>query len=137
LLTSKFTTDDTGDANKAVLLSTLKRTQSFPSESSKTVRTEIFRYKDNSSYLFPTTNKMHDSTEKAPINTQPLHTTNFLREIRKNIIQSIDHILNHNLVREDPLTARFVSDMERKFRILKNGSIPKFCLVLVQELVKK
>jgi hypothetical protein len=75
LLTDKFIADDTGDANKAILLSTLKRTQLFPSESSKIVRTEINRYKDNSLYLSPTNKKLHDSLEKASINTQPLYTT--------------------------------------------------------------
>jgi hypothetical protein len=34
LLTSKFTADDTGDSNKAILLSPPKQTQLFPSESS-------------------------------------------------------------------------------------------------------
>ena len=105
------------------------------------MRTEINRYKDNSLYLSPTTKKLHDSLEKASIKSQQLYTTKSLRETRKNIIQLIDHILNHDLVWEDPLAARFVSEMERekwkgKCRILKNGSIPKFCLFLVQELVK-
>jgi hypothetical protein len=57
LLTSEFTADDTGDANKAILLSTPTGTQLFPSESSKIVRTEINRYKDNSLFLSPTTKK--------------------------------------------------------------------------------
>jgi hypothetical protein len=109
MLTSKFRPDDTDDANNAILLSTPKRAQLFPSESSKIVRTEINRYKDNSLFLSPTTKKLHDSLEKASIKGQPLYTTKSLRETRKNIIQSIDHILNHDLVREDPLAARFVS----------------------------
>jgi hypothetical protein len=92
LLIGEFRADDTGDANKAILLSTPKQTQLFPSESSKNVRTEINRYKDNSLYLSPTTKKMHDSLKKASINTQPLYTTKSLRETRKHIIQSIDHI---------------------------------------------
>ena len=35
MLTSKFRTDDTDDANNANLLSTQKQTQLFPSESTK------------------------------------------------------------------------------------------------------
>jgi hypothetical protein len=62
---------------------------------------------------------MHDSLEKASINTQPLYTTKSLREIRKNIIQSIDHIVNHDLVREYPLAARFVSGIEREMQDIK------------------
>ncbi len=112
-LSSKFRPDDTDDANNANLLSTPKWTQFFPSESSKIVRAEINRYKDNSLYLFPTIKKLHDSLDKASIKSQQLYTTKSLRETRKHIIQSIDHILNHDLVREDPLAARFVSEMER------------------------
>ncbi len=119
MLTSKFTPDDNDDANKAILHSTPKQTQLFPSESSKIVRTEINRYKDNSLYLSPTTKKMHDSPKKASLKSQPLYTTKSLRETRKNIIQLVDHILNHDLVHEDPLAARFVSEMEREMQDIK------------------
>ncbi len=74
--------------------------------------TEINRYKDDSLYLSPTTKKMHDSLEKASINTQPLYTTKNWRGTRKNIIHSIDHILNHDLV-------HFVSEMEREMQDIK------------------
>ncbi len=36
-----------------------------------------------------------------------------LKEWRKNIIQSIDHILNHDLVCEHPAAANFVSMVEQ------------------------
>jgi hypothetical protein len=36
-----------------------------------------------------------------------------------NIIQSIDHILNHDLVWEISLAARFVSEMEREMQDIK------------------
>jgi hypothetical protein len=77
------------------------------------VRIEINRYKDNSLYLSPTTKKLHDNLEKASKNTQPLYAT------RKFIIHSIDHILNHDLVCEDPLAAKFVSDMEREMQVIE------------------
>jgi hypothetical protein len=96
------------------------------SNTSKIVRTEINRYKDNSFYLTPTTKKLHDSLEKASINTQPLYTSKSLRETRENIIHSIDHILNHDLVGEDPLAAKFDSVMEREMQDIKeqfNGLI--------------
>jgi hypothetical protein len=83
------------------------------------VRTEINRYKDNSVYLSPTTKKLHDSLEKASVKIQPLYTTNSLRQTKKNINQLIDHILNHDLVCEDPLAARFVSEMERQMQDIK------------------
>jgi len=119
LLTSEFTADDADNANKTILCSPPKRTQSFPSESSNIVRTEINKYKDNSLYLSPITKKLHDSIKKASINTQPLYTTKSLRETRKNIINSIDHIINHDLVCEDTLAAKFVSLMEREMQDIK------------------
>ncbi len=62
---------------------------------------------------------MHDSLEKASIKSQPLYTAKSLRETRKNMIQLIDHIPNHELVREDPLAARFVSEIEREMQDIK------------------
>ncbi len=55
LLTNKFTADDTGDANKEIILSTPKQTQLFPSESSKIVKTEINRYRQF--FIFISNNK--------------------------------------------------------------------------------
>jgi hypothetical protein len=42
-----------------------------------------------------------------------------LRETRENIIQLIDHFLNHDLVCEDLLAARFASGMEREMQDIK------------------
>jgi hypothetical protein len=119
MLTSEFRPDDMDDANNANLLSTPKRTPLFSSESSKIVRTEINRCKDNSLYLSPTTKILHDSLEKASIKSQRLYTTKSLRETRKNIVQLIDHILSHDLVWKDPLAARFVSEMGRERQDIK------------------
>jgi hypothetical protein len=119
MLTSKFRPDDTDDAKNAILLSTPKQAQLFPLETSKIVKTKINRSKDNSLFLSPTTKKMHAGLDKASIKRQPLYTTKSLRETRKNNIQSIDHILNHDLVQEDPLAARFVSEMEREIQDVK------------------
>jgi hypothetical protein len=80
---------------------------------------------------------LHDNLEKASINTQPLYTTKSLRETKKNVIHLIDHILNHDLVCEDPLDAKFVSDMEREMQDIKEWFNRQICLFLVQELVKK
>jgi hypothetical protein len=82
LLTSKGRPDDTDVGNIAILLSTPKQAQLFPLESSKIVRTEINRYKDNSLFLSPTTKKLHDSLEKASRKSQPLYTTKSLRATR-------------------------------------------------------
>ena len=42
-----------------------------------------------------------------------------MRATRKNILQSVDHILNHNLVLENPQAAAFVSELERKVQEIK------------------
>ncbi len=100
------------------------------------MRTEIIRYKDNSLYLSPTTKKLHDSLEKASIKSQPLYATSSLRETRQNFIQSINHILKHDLVREDPLTARFVSEMEKVMQDIKERFNTQILSLLGLKLVK-
>ena len=42
-----------------------------------------------------------------------------MRAARKNILQSVDHILNHKLVFENPQAAAFVSELERKVQEIK------------------
>ena len=37
----------------------------------------------------------------------------------KNIFQSIDHILGHNLIQENPQAAAFVAELERKVQEIK------------------
>jgi hypothetical protein len=83
------------------------------------VRTEIKRYKDNSLYLFPTTHRLHGSIKKASKSTQPVYKTNSVRGARKNIIESADRILSHDVVRENPLAAKFVSYMDWKVQNIK------------------
>ncbi len=48
-----------------------------------------------------------------------------LSNTRKNIIQSIDHILNHDLVKEDSRAAEFVTAKERQIQNLKEEFTPK------------
>ena len=62
------------------------------------VETEMRRCQENSLFLSPTTKKLHNSIEKASNSTQTLYTMNSLREARKNIIASVDHILQHDFV---------------------------------------
>jgi hypothetical protein len=83
------------------------------------METERRRCKDNSLFLSQTTKKVHNSIEKASKDTQTLYTTNSLREARKNIIASADHILQHDLVQEDPIAAEFVSTMKNEMQNIK------------------
>ncbi len=73
---------------------------------------------------------MHNSIEKASKDTQPLYTTKSLREARKNTIASVDHILQHDLVRENPITAEFVSTMEKEIQNVKECFNTKMMLIL-------
>ncbi len=78
----------------------------------------------------PTTQKLHNSIEKASKDTKPLYTTKSLREARKNIIASVDHILQHNLVWENPFAAEFVSTMEKEMQNIKDCFNTKMMLIL-------
>ena len=78
------------------------------------VETEMRRCQGNSLFLSPTTQKLHNSIEKALQGAQTLYTTKSLREARKNIIALVDHILQHDFVRENPIAAEFVSTMEKE-----------------------
>jgi hypothetical protein len=80
------------------------------------VETEMRRCQGDSLFLSPTTQKLHNSIEKVLKDTQTLYTTKSLREARKNIIALVDHILQHDLVRENPIAAEFVSTMEREMQ---------------------
>ncbi len=74
---------------------------------------------ENSLFLSPTTKKLHNSIDKASNSTQTLHTTNSLREARKNIIASVDHILQHDFIRENLIAAEFVSTLEKEVQNIK------------------
>jgi hypothetical protein len=64
LLTCEFAADDIDDANNVILHSPPKPTQLFPWDTPDIVRAEIYqRSKDNSLYLSPTMNRLHDSIE--------------------------------------------------------------------------
>ena len=42
-----------------------------------------------------------------------------MKATRKNILQSVDHILSHNLVMENPDATAFVAKLERKVQEIK------------------
>ncbi len=73
---------------------------------------------------------MHISIEKASKDTQPLYTTKSLREARKNIIASVDHILQHDLLQENPFAAEVVSTMEKEMQNIKGRFNTKMMLIL-------
>ena len=91
---------------------------------------EMRQCQGNSLFLSPTARKLHDSTEKASKDTQILCTTKSLREARKNIIASVDHILQHDLVRENPIAAEFISTMEKEMQNIKEPFNTKMMSIL-------
>jgi hypothetical protein len=60
------------------------------------------------------------SIEKAFNSAQVVYNRHELKATHKNIIQSVDHILGHDLVMEDPRGAPFVTDLDRKVQELKD-----------------
>ena len=62
---------------------------------------EISRLKDTYRFLSPATKSLHDSIEKANKESEFKYNARQLKEARKNIIETVDHILNNDLVKED------------------------------------
>ncbi len=48
-----------------------------------------------------------------------VYNSGTLKEVWKNFIQSIDHIINHNLVCEHPAAANFAGTVERNMQDIK------------------
>jgi hypothetical protein len=59
-----------------------------------------------------------------------------LKEVRKNIIQSINYILNHDLVCEHPAAANFVGTVERNMQENKE-EFNKVVLSFVDQIMEK
>jgi hypothetical protein len=77
------------------------------------------RFKDTGLFLSPATTKIQESIEKATKLTEAVYNSRTLKEVQKNIFQSIDHILNHDLVCEHPAAANFVGTVERNMQEIK------------------
>jgi hypothetical protein len=80
---------------------------------------DLLRFTDTHKYLSPSTKELHNSIEKAKEKSSIVYTSTNLRSVRKNIIESIDHILNHDLVLVNPKIAQYVNDLERKIHSIK------------------
>ena len=80
---------------------------------------EISRLKDTYRVLSPATKSLHDSIEKANKESEFKYNARQLKEARKNIIETVDHILNNDLVQEYPSAAKYVAEIERKMQEIK------------------
>jgi hypothetical protein len=70
-------------------------------------------------FLSPATEIFHESIEKATKLSEVVYNSRELKEVRIDIIQSIDHILNHDLVCEHPAAANFVGMVEQNMPEIK------------------
>ncbi len=94
------------------------------------------RLKDNTLFLSPTTRECQDSFKKASNLVNHVYDKESLRNTCKNIIHSIDHILNHDLVKEDSRAAEFVTAMERRIQNLKEEFTLFFCQLQKQQMAE-
>ena len=75
--------------------------------------------KDTYRFLYPATKSLHDSIEKANKESEFKYNARQLKEAQKNIIETVDHILNNDLVQEFPSAAKYVAEIERKMQEIK------------------
>ncbi len=79
----------------------------------------LSQFKDTALFLSSATQKIHDSIEKATKLSEVVYNTQKLKEVQKNIIDSFDHILNHDLVCEHPAEANCVGVVEMNMQEIK------------------
>ncbi len=96
-----------------------KQKTMFQFETPDTSHQSMSQFKDTFLFLSPATQKFHDSIEKATKMSEIVYDTQTLKEVWKYIIDSIDHIINHNLVCQHPAAAKFVAVIERKMQEIK------------------
>ena len=79
----------------------------------------MMQFKNTGLFLSPTTKQLMQSIEKTSNSVQVLYNQEELKATHKNILLSVDHILGHDLVKEDPHAATFVTELDRKVQELK------------------
>jgi hypothetical protein len=97
----------------------MKKKKLFEYETPLKTSNELLIFKNTQTFLSPTTKELQRSIEKAASAVKVVYNTNELKDARKNILQSVDHILGHDLVKENPQAAAFVAELERKVQEIK------------------
>ena len=92
----------------------MKKKQLFQYETPSKTSNELLRFKDTQTFISPSTQDLQRSMEKAVSSVKAIQNTNELKATCKNILQSVDHILSHNLVMKNPQAAEFVTELESK-----------------------
>jgi hypothetical protein len=80
---------------------------------------EMMQFKNTGSFLSPTTKQLMQSIEKVSNSVQVLYDQEELKAKHKNILLSVDHILGHDLVKEDLCGATFVTELDKKVQEVK------------------
>ncbi len=88
-------------------------------ETPDTSHQALSQFKDTFLFLSPETQKFHDNIEKATKLSVIVYNTRTLTEVWKSIIDSINQIVNHDLVCEHPAAAKFDAEVERKIQAIK------------------
>ncbi len=119
-------TDDVGHisyvskvAENNLILETPQKPKKILFENPDTSQQSLSWFKDTVLFLSPATQKFHDSIEKATKLSEVVYSSRKLKEMWKNIIESINHILNHDLVCEIPAAANFVGMVERNMQEIR------------------
>ncbi len=105
--------------NNVILETPQKPTKKILFETPDPSHQSLSQLKDTALFLSPATEKFHESVKKATKLSKVVYNSQKLKEVRKIIIQSIDHILNHDLVCEHPAAANFVGMVEQNMKEIK------------------
>ena len=97
----------------------MKKKQLFEYETPLKSSNELHIFNNTQTFLSPTTKELQNSMEKAASSVMVVYNTDTLKSTRKNIIESVDHILGNDLVQENPQIAAFVTELERKVQEIK------------------
>ena len=114
LLNDMYTKDDSGNDDTPI-----KKKQLFEYETPLKPSNDLLIFKNTQTFLSPTTKEFQRSIDKAASSAKVIYNRNELKAARKNILQSVDHILGHDLVQENPQAAAFVAELERKVQEIK------------------
>ena len=114
-----ITVTDNGTEERHIFNTPKKKSESLQYKTPEQNYQEISRFKDTFRFLSPATKSLHDSIEKANKESELKYNARQLTEVRKNIIDTMDHILSNDLVQEYPSAAKYVAEIERKMQQIK------------------
>jgi hypothetical protein len=94
------------------ILSPIKNTHLFP-QTPTPLKNGVFSSNDQTLYLTPTTRVFQQNLKNAAESNPEIYDQKRLQTIRKNLIESMDHIFQHALVSENERIGKFVTVLSR------------------------